>query len=64
MEGRTPLCLVAELQRLGATLRVQGGEHPGHGAARVHHDPAQKVFMRWILVSWREQLQPLTPVEV
>src|SRR5215203_1861468 len=51
MEHRAPICLAAELQEVGGSLRVQGRELPGHGAARVHSDPAQKVFTRWLLVS-------------
>jgi hypothetical protein len=49
MEHRAPICLVAELQEAGGSLRVQGRELPGHGAARMHHHTAQKVFMRWLL---------------
>src|SRR5829696_1576223 len=51
MEHRAPICLVAELQEAGGSLRVQGRELPGHGAARMHHHTAQKVFMRWLLVT-------------
>src|SRR5829696_7179496 len=46
MEDRASICLVAELQEVGGSLRIQGRELPGHGAAWLHPHPAQKVFMR------------------
>jgi hypothetical protein len=49
MEGREAIRLDAELQEAGGSLRVQGRELPGHGAAWLHHDSTQKVFMRWLL---------------
>src|SRR5215210_2939435 len=52
MEHRATICLVAELQEAGGSLRVQGRELSRHGAARMHSDPAQKVFMRWLLATW------------
>jgi hypothetical protein len=42
-------CLALQLQEVGSSLRIQGGELPGHGATRVHRDSAQKMFMRWLL---------------
>ena len=44
-------CLATELQEVSGPPRVQGQELPGHGAAWVYRDSAQKVFMRWLLVS-------------
>jgi hypothetical protein len=49
MEDRASICLVAELQEAGGSLRVQGAELPGYGPTWVRSDPAQKVFMRWVL---------------
>src|SRR5215204_1116298 len=56
MEHRATICMVAELQEAGGSLRVQGRELPGHGAARMHHHTAQKVFMRWLLVTDHRRL--------
>ncbi len=36
----------------GRSLRIQGGELLGHGATWVHRDSAQKVFVRWLLVTF------------
>src|SRR5215212_8870934 len=51
MEDREALRVASKLQEVGGALRIQGRELPGHGAAWVHRDSAQKVFMRWLLVS-------------
>lgn len=51
MEDRASICLAAKLQEVGGPLRVQGRELPRHGATRVHRDSAQKVFMRWLVVT-------------
>src|SRR5215212_10011127 len=52
MEDREALRVASKLQEVGGALRIQGRELPGHGAAWVHRDSAQKVFMRWLLVLW------------
>ena len=57
VEGRTSVCLATELQEVGGSLRVQGGELPGYGATRLYRDPAQKVFMRWVLIKTTATLQ-------
>ncbi len=49
VEHRASVCLATELQEVSSPLRIQGRELSGHGAARVHRDPTQKVFMRWLL---------------
>src|SRR5215212_10253546 len=51
MEDREALRVASKLQEVGGALRIQGRELPGHGAAWVHRDSAQKVFMRWLLVT-------------
>src|SRR5215208_378151 len=56
MEDREALRVASKLQEVGGALRIQGRELPGHGAAWVHRDSAQKVFMRWLLARFNGHL--------
>src|SRR5215208_2512790 len=58
MEDREALRVASKLQEVGGALRIQGRELPGHGAAWVHRDSAQKVFMRWLLVCGTYTITP------